>query len=176
MTEICKEYANALFELAKEASAEKEFLDALKLLCETISSAPSYAALLSSPSISAEEKERMLSSAFKSAIPEHILSFVVLLCRKGHIGLLEKCAVEYELMYNEFALVASARIVSAAPLTSREEAAVIQKLERLTHKRIDPKYEIDKSILGGLIVYVGDTVFDGSLTHILQSIKDVTEK
>ena len=57
MTDISKEYASALFELAREISAEKEFLEALFLIQAALKEQPEYVSVLSSPNLSVREKK-----------------------------------------------------------------------------------------------------------------------
>ena len=63
MTELGKEYASALFELARENSCEKEFSDALGLIERQFEAQPHYAELLSSPDISIGERRKLLEAA-----------------------------------------------------------------------------------------------------------------
>lgn len=173
MTETAKEYAAALFELAKETNEEKTFANALTVIQSVFSTNPEYMDLLSSPNIPVRERRSLLEKAFAGHIPEYVLSFTELLCDKGHIREFGKCVQEYEKLVKAFASVSSARIVSAVPLTGPEKTALIKKLEKISGHMVTAQYEIDESLLGGVVVHMDDTVIDGSLKHQLKEVKEV---
>ena len=113
MTELGKEYASALFELARENSCEKEFSDALGLIERQFETQPQYAELLSSPDISIGERRKLLEAAFCGKVPEYVMSFTELLCENGRIKLFGECVSEYEKMYRAVSLVSTAKVTSA---------------------------------------------------------------
>lgn len=174
MSEIAAEYASALFDLAKEISSEKEFADALAAAKREVS--PEYIRLLSSPNVSLREKESLIDAAFQKSFPEYAVFFLKLLCKNKRLHLLSNCADEYEKLYKKSLSHSSARIVSAVGLSDEEKTAIIEKLERITKTEVTAEYEIDKTILGGVIVYINDKIFDGSVRRKLQEVKDVIEK
>lgn len=176
MTEISKEYAEALFELARESSSEQEIYTALTELKSIMNEYPEYTALLSAPSISARKRELLAERAFNGKVPDCVVSFLKLLCKNGRFGILEYCITEYELLYNEMNLIATARIVSAIPLSDSEKTEIIKRLEQATGKTIKAEYESDEKILGGVVIYIDDKIIDGSIRHSLNEIKDVIGK
>ena len=173
MTQISKEYAVALFELAKEQSCAKEFSDALKLIRGEFDAQPEYIELLSSPNIPSAERRRLIGDAFGTHVPGDVLSFTQLLCEKEHIRLFGECADEYDKLYTALEAVSAARVVSAVELTEEEKTSLITKLEKLTGRTVLPSYELDPSLIGGAVIYIGDTVIDGSLRSRLKEIKEV---
>jgi F-type H+-transporting ATPase subunit delta len=176
MTEISKEYAQALFELAKEQGSEKEFSQALHLILTELENAPEYAELLSSPNIPIEERRNLIGQAFAEQVPEYVLSFTQLLCERGRIREFKSCVREYEALYRTFESVSTARIISAAALTDSQKKALIEKLEKISGHTVTAEYEIDEALLGGLTVYIDDKVIDGSLRRKLKEVKEVIDK
>lgn len=173
MTELSKEYAAAVFALAKEASAEKDFLDALSLVESELAAEPEYSLLLSCPNIPIRERQRLIEQAFADQIPEYVLSFIELLCENGHIQSFGECVKEYEKMYKVLSSVSSAQIISAIELSGEEKTALVKKLEKLTGHAVVSEYEIRDSIIGGVIVNIDDKVIDGSIRNRLQEVKEV---
>ena len=96
MTDISKEYAAALFALARESGQERAFSAALALIDRQLTAQPEYAALLSSPNVPLKERLGLLEEAFGAQVPEYVLSFTQLLCEKGHIRQFSACVQEYE--------------------------------------------------------------------------------
>ena len=69
--------------------------------------------------------------------------------------------------------LSSAHVVSAIELSNEEKTALIEKLEKLTGNTVAAEYEINESIIGGVIVNIDDKVIDGSIRHKLQEVKEV---
>lgn len=176
MTELGKEYASALFELARENSCEKEFSDALGLIERQFEAQPQYAELLSSPDISIGERRKLLEAAFCGKVPEYVMSFTELLCENGRIKLFGECVSEYEKMYRAVRLVSTAKVTSAVELTAEEKQKLTEKLEKLCGHGVVAEYETDKNVIGGLVVRMDDILIDGSVETKLKQIKEVIEK
>ncbi len=173
MAELSKEYAAALFALAGEQNCEEEFFSALQLLQKEFDAAPEYAQILSAPNVPAKERCALLDQAFAETVPEYVLSLVKLMCEKGHIRLLGDCAKEYEFLYQAFSRTSSARVVSAVELTEDEKKVLQAKLETISKRKVTAQYEIDSALMGGLVIYMDDTVIDGSLRTKLKELKEV---
>ena len=94
MTEIAKEYASALFELAQEDHTEVETLQALSAAEEQLREHPEYRELLASPGIPKKERLQLIGEAFAS-LPERVCSFLKLLCGHGYIRELPHCTEEF---------------------------------------------------------------------------------
>lgn len=173
MTETAKEYATALFELAKETNEEKQFSEALKVIQTAFQTDLEYLDLLSSPNIPLNERRTILEKAFADHVPEFVLSFTELLCDKGHIREFDRCVKEYEKMEKAFESLSTARVVSTIPLTDEQKTALIKKLEKMSGHIVAAEYEIDETLLGGVVVHMDDHVIDGSLKQQLKEVKEV---
>ncbi len=173
MSGAVKEYTASLFELAAEQQSQREFGDALHLIQKQLEENPDYIELLSYPGISVEVRKDLLSQAFGAVVPEYVLSFVQLLCEKGRMNLFALCVEEYDALYHAMNLISEARVVSALALTEDEKSRLVQKLETLSGHQVQARYEIDPSLLGGVVVYMDDSVLDGSLRKKLKEIKEV---
>lgn len=175
MTQTAKEYAAALFSLAREKRQEAEFSDALKTVSEIFRCEPEYMQILDCRALNASLRSSLVEKALGS-LPEYVVSFVGLLCEKGHISEFFDCAEEYGRMYKHFLSVSEVEVISAVPLTESEKSALISKLEKTSGKKVSAHYSVDASILGGIIVKGEDTVIDGSLRSRLGKVKEVIEK
>ncbi|MGB2669752.1 MAG: ATP synthase F1 subunit delta, partial [Candidatus Acidiferrum sp.] len=67
--------------------------------------------------------------------------------------------------------IAEAEITSAAELSAAQKKKFAQTLERLTGKKIQAKYTLDPTLLGGAVVRVGDTIYDGSVRNSLNELR-----
>lgn len=176
MAQISKEYAYALFELAKETANEKEYSDSLNYILHQFNQNPEYTDLLSCPNIPMDERKSLLEKVFEEKVPEHVLSFTELLCEKGHIRNFSECVKEYDELYKALELISNAKIVSAVELTEDEKKMLIKKLEKLSGNKISASYSIDSSLIGGIIVYMDDKIIDASVKSKLKEVKEVIGK
>jgi len=168
-----KEYSQALFTLACEENSSEKYLEELKLIADVFKEEPEYVTLLSSPNVSKEEKLSSIDSTFSPFVSEYTLSFLKLLCEKGHITRFDVCLEDYEKLYNMKCKTRIARVISSVPLTDEEGAKIKASLERKWGVCVNLICETDESILGGIIIKTEDTVIDGSLKTKLRDVKDV---
>lgn len=173
MTEISKEYATALFELALEQKKQAEFAQALEQVQQHFRQNPEYEALLMAPGIPASQRTGMLAAAFGKLTPEYVLSFLQLLCEKGRMELLDDCITEFNRLFQASQQISVARAVSAVPLRQRQREQLVQMLRQRTGHEVQAEFLVDKSLLGGMVVYLDGSVLDGSLRSRLRDVKEV---
>ena len=172
MTQISKEYAQALFSLAEESGCQKEVSDALKVMSKLFEQNPDYLILLSAPNIPKKERAGLLAQAFGGSVGEPALSFVQLLCEKGHIQLFGECADEYEALRKDAENITTAEVTSAVPLTEEEQRALKAKLEKISKHTVVLRCTADSSLIGGVVVRMDGKILDGSLRHRLREWKE----
>ena len=76
-------------------------------------------------------------------------------------------------MEKAFESLSTARVVSAISMTDEQKAALVKKLEKMSGHIVTAEYEIDETLLGGVVVHMDDTVIDGSLKQQLKEVKEV---
>lgn len=176
MSKINSEYAKALFMLAMENESVTEYGKALDFVSAAFHVNPVYIEFLNAPAISVKERLNALENVFSGTIPNNVLLFLKLLCKKRNIGGFFDCVEQYKSLANNFINVSKAEITSAALLNEKEKTALKEKLERLSGHTVITEYTIDKSILGGIIVEMDGKVIDSSLKKHLKDVKDVISK
>ena len=176
MSDLNKEYAEALFALAAEAKQEKAYLEALRLVGDALQTEPEYMDVLSAPSIPRDERNALLEQAFGAAVPEQVLSFVQLLCAQGAIRTLPACVEEYHRLYQAAISMSTAHVVSAVALTDDQKSRLAEKLAAKFGRHIELVCTVDEHLLGGITVQLDGVVLDGSLRRRLQVVKDVIEQ
>ncbi len=176
MTDAAKEYAVALFTLAKEESLEEEISKSLGEIAAILRKTPEYLDLLASPNIPIAERIDTIDKAFSGSVHEYTASFLKLLCKKGHIRQFHRCVSVYEELYRGDKGISAARVISAAPLTKEEKDALKKKLEHISGHSVIMEYSRNRDIIGGVIVHMDGRVIDGSLRRRLHDIKEVIEQ
>lgn len=172
MTDISKEYAEALFALACETGEQEDVMQALTTVMQTMDEQGELMELLSSPAIPLTERLAAIERCY-GALPETVVSFLQLLCEKGRYRRLGACVEEYQRLLDVSRAVKTARVTSAVPLCESEVAALTERLSRVSGCTVQLCCAVDPSLIGGLVVEMDGCVMDGSLRHRSQEIKEV---
>lgn len=173
MTEIIREYAEALYEIACEENSRKEYAKTLEMLSAAFGENPEYIEFLICPGIPLSERLKAVEDAFAGRVPEYIVMFIQLLCEKGRIQLFSQCVADYVKLVDASENIAVAKITSAVKLTQSEMDGIRLKLEKLIKKRIVMECITDPSIMGGVIIETEGRIIDGSLRRSLHEVKEV---
>ena len=173
---ISIEYAEALFALAMEQGKQDEVYSELMLVNDALTQNPEYIALLTSPSITLEEKQGSLCAVFEKDVCQEVLSFLMLLVQRGRGAIIRECFVAFEELYNASKRTKVVTVISATELTQAQKQKIIAKLEKKYASSIILECQVDEGMLGGLIIKTDDTVIDGSLDKKLRDVKDVIGK
>lgn len=173
MSEVAKEYGAALFMVAAESGQTDAFAEALSVIGNVFEENPDYPILLASPNIPMRERLGQIEQAFGGAVQEPVLSFLQLLCQKGHIHDFEAAAQEYRALWQAATRVSDAVVTSAVPLSEIQQQKLLEKLEQTSNRTVRAVYRVDPSVMGGVIVEMDGKVLDGSLRRRLREIKDV---
>ena len=165
-----KEYAKALFLLAEEKNAMQEILCDLKQAAAALAEAPDYVALLDSPALPREEKDRLIDEAFAS-VDADLCSFLKILAAKHALYTMKRITQTYEALCDEAMGIVRAEAITVAPLSEAQSEKLRQRLEAETKKTVVLTNTIDPSLLGGVkLRYMGKQV-DGSLQNRLEAIR-----
>jgi len=176
MTQIAKGYAEALFALALETDQTAAFSEGLATATAVFREHPDYVEFLACYGIPAAERTQALETAFGDRLPEYVLSLLQLLCERGHISHVFACAAEYETLYREAQRITTATVTSAVPLTPDQQEKLEAALVHVCGRRVIPTYVVDAAVIGGVIIEADGKVYDGSVRHKLQEVKDVISK
>jgi len=168
-----KEYAIALYELAREGNVVSEVGDGLHFISKTIDLTPEYRTFLEAPGIPLEDRLNSIDEAFKGEVADLVVSFLGVLTSHGAINRLEDCIKEYDILFNLAAKRSVAYVTSAVELTDKEKAKLKDKLIKISGNEIEMRYRVDPQLLGGVIVDMDGTSFDGSIRRRLKNMKEV---
>ncbi|GIO12801.1 ATP synthase subunit delta [Cohnella xylanilytica] len=162
-TVVAKRYAKALFDLAREQNLVAEVETQLQLLVNAIGQNSDFQAFLASPSILAKTKIETLARSFDGKLYPIVLNTVGLLIERGRQGELPAVLEAYLKVAGEALGRADAHVTSAQPLSYGEKDQLAKKFGALLGKTVRVHNTVDSSLLGGLTVRIGDTLYDGSL-------------
>ena len=176
MAQMYKEYAEALFLLAREEKKEQEYYSELECVLRAIQDEPEYLDLLSSPAVPKAERTGAIEGAFSDVVCEHVLSFLCLLCERAMIREFGNCVKEYKAMLDDHTNVRVAHVTSSVELTESEKQRLSLKLEKINGHKIILECSVDSSLLGGLTIELDGKIIDASVKTRLQEVKEVISR
>jgi len=174
MAAVSSRYARALAEVISKAKLDPTAaVSQLRGFVEAFQASPQLRQVWESPAIPADQKLKVLDAlAAKAGVTARPLrNFVAVLIDQDRIALLPEIAVEVERELNARGGRIDADIVSARELTQDQKAALLGEIARVTGKTVLPRYATDKSLIGGVTVRVGSTIYDGSVRGQLQRMR-----
>lgn len=166
---VARPYAEAAFALAEEQNALPVWLEMLRAAA-AIAADPQMRTALDNPRLSAGDKEALFLSVCGDRLNADGRNFVRVLIRADRIGLLEDVRELFGALKDADEGRARAHITSAFALGESELAGLKSALERRFGKKIEATLEIDRSLIGGAKIVVGDTVIDASVAGELQAM------
>ena len=169
-TRVAIRYAKALLATAQEQKGVDQVAQDMESIFTTIDNSQELKAVLSSPVISAELKGNTLQSVFEEVSPV-VKTFLALVAENNRANHLDGIAVKYKQLYQDLLGKQEANVTTATTLTPELEKAVMEKIKTLTDKKVELVSTVDKDIIGGFILRLGDQQFDASVANQLQSLE-----
>jgi len=172
LSRIAIRYGKALFEIALEKGQLTEIENDLLLIKEQITKNDEFQKFLFNPLIPAKSKTDLLKKAFKDSISPLTMNFLVLTSGKKRSEFIKEIIERFEVLALEHNDIISAQVYSAVPLNSDQTEAIRNRLEKRTGKEVQLVEIIEKSLLGGFILKIRDSVIDYSLKRQLERLKE----
>ncbi len=168
-----KRYAKALIELAsKDVSFDKIYFD-MNFIIGIISKNPDLANFLETPVISKNDKKDVLEKIFLNRVCEPVLNFLFLLNENSRLNILDDICASFKEYLDEEKNILNVYVTSCVELSYEQKNALKTKLEARLGKNINTEYNIQNSVLGGLIIKINDTVIDLSLKKRIENLKKI---
>jgi F-type H+-transporting ATPase subunit delta len=165
-------YARALLAAATSSDSVEEVMEQTESLCQDLlASTPQIRQLLESPRISHQNKERMLDKAFAGRMDTTLLNFLKVLSRHGRMDCLSAIERSLKDQYNTLQGRMEVQVTSATPLDEETRAAITSQLVSSLNSQVELVVEVNPELIGGTIIRIGDTVYDGSIANRLARIK-----
>jgi len=171
---IAKRYAKALIEIAEELKKLDRITQDVQLIDSMIRSSRDLQLFLKSPIIREDKKREIIQEIFAdSRVDPIVLKFILLLVEKKREDLLHDIVKVYQELYDEKVGVVTAEVITALELNGNEMKKIEKKILELTGaKKVKAIYKVDPSILGGIIIKIGDTVYDASIKRRIQLLRE----
>ena len=166
------QYANALADIALEQGAAEPAAKQLDGFGAAYEESAELRTFLASPAVSVEAKHEVLKKIVKRlGISKIIRNFLFVIADHRRTHLIPEIIAAFQQVLRQRQGVAEAEISSAVELSAAQKKELAATLARLTGKKIEPKYSLDPALLGGAVVRIGDTIYDGSLRSRLNEMR-----
>jgi len=168
---VAKIYAQAVVEAAEAAGCRHEVIAELGLLArEVLPKVPEAVVIFASPKVSAEEKDRIIDKLAGGRMKPTTTNALHVLARHGRLGMLAAVVEAAERLAERRDGRQQATFTTAVPLDAAEQARIVGDTEKALSASLVPSFVVDPAIIGGLVVRVGDTIYDQSVATGLARI------
>ena len=164
-------YARALLAFAADAGNVDQLVDELGEVVEAISGVAGLRDALESPRVGVESKVNLLDKAFAGKVEKGLLHFLKVVGNKGRFDCLGAIASSAKTLRDEMSGRVQAVVTSASPMDSEVVGRITDQLSKTLGKDVSLRVLVDPEILGGIVVRVGDTVYDGSVVNQLSQVR-----
>lgn len=166
---IARNYAEALLALA----AEHEALEPWATLLDATAAAfrtPGIEAVIMSPRVPREEKVELVRDALRDA-PRPFVLFIVAVIHRGRQSLLSQIADQYRILVDSKLNRVRAGITLARDVDALTRQVIVERLSKAMGKQVIAGFSVDSALLGGVVIRVGDRIYDGSIRRRLGALR-----
>ena len=169
--QLGRTYAQALIGAAEKTGSTDKVIGQLRQVVDDfLGGSPQLTAAFNSPRIDNDEKSRVIDRVFGGDFDPVLVKFLKVMASRGRLGYVSAVRDAAENLYDEQMGRAVATIRTALPLDDALRSLISQKLGSVLNKDVRLKEEVDPDLIGGMVVRVGDTVFDNSVANRLNTM------
>lgn len=164
-----KRYAEAAYLIARQDGTEDAWSQGLANL-NALYGDPRAPAVFENNRVPLADKRKLIDAALAGVDP-NVLNLALLLLRRNRTNLGPQIAEAYQELVDAARGISHATVTTAVPLTDADRAAVETRLAQVTGGPVVIQTTVDETIIGGLIVRIGDRLIDGSTRSSLESLR-----
>ena len=169
---ISKTYGNALFELAVEEDKVDSLMEEIQVLRKILLDETEWNKLMHHPKIVKEEKIKMLETVFQASIQKELMGFLSLVVIKDRYSDIDAILAYFLDRVKELKGIGVAYITTASDLQPDQEKQIEEKLLVTTkYNKMEMHYSVDKKLIGGMVIQIGDRVVDSSVSTKLSELQ-----
>ncbi|MDB5263960.1 MAG: synthase subunit delta [Adhaeribacter sp.] len=169
---VASRYAKSMLDLALEQGILEQVQQDMALFAKTVKENRDFDLFLSNPIINHGKKLAILKSLFTGKVSDLTLKFYLLITQKNREAILASVATEFEKQYNAYKGIAIAHVTTAVPLTPELRSQIGQKVSQETGKTIQLRENVDPTLIGGMVLRIGDNQLDGSIRTNLRNLRN----
>lgn len=168
---VSKVYGDALFELAIEENKLESVWDEVRVIEKALTDNPAFLPTLRHPEMSMEKKQELLKEIFGGKLSNDVMGLIDVMVRKNRIGDLEKVLEYFDERAKERQKIGVVEVCTPVELSADEKKKVEARVLEVTDfASLEMNYKLDKSLLGGMVIRIGDQVLDNSIRSKLDAM------
>jgi F-type H+-transporting ATPase subunit delta len=164
-------YAKALLGFGAASGNLDQLVEELDGVVDAIENVPGLQAALESPRIALDAKSELLDKAFGGKVDKGLINFLKVVGNKGRYDCLGSIASSARTMQDEMSGRVQAVLTSASEIDDSVKNKIAEQLTKVLGKTVSLQSSVDPKILGGMVVRIGDTVYDGSVVNQLAQVR-----
>jgi F-type H+-transporting ATPase subunit delta len=168
---IARNYAETLLELAQKAGDLGGWGEMIDKVADGMESDRRVRQFLESPRVSAQRKNEIFQKAFGAQLPRNFVRFLQALVTHRRQMLIPEIAHQYHDLVDQVEGRVHASVTVAREPDDADRELITSQLSRTLGKEVMPHFHVNPSIVGGVVVRVGDTVLDGSVRRRLATLR-----
>lgn len=169
---VARRYAQALADEAARQDVLRPVDDDMAMVRESLDDSQELERFFRSPVIGREKKKSVVEQLFKDRVQPLTHRFIQLLIDKERETEFGAVATAYRVLRDEQEGIVEVQVRAATPLTEEERERLMARLKQMTGNDVRLQVQQDASLVGGLVIRVGDTVYDGSVRHQLETLRE----
>ena len=174
ISNISKRYARAFFEIAEGEKKLEQYYNELRQFSSIVESNKDLGGFLANPVFDQESKKKVLDKIIgKLSLSKMTINFLNLLIDKRRIDVLPDIESYYRQLMDEVLRKVRITLKTAFPLSGEMQAYITSNLKKMTGQEVEVTVEDDKGLLGGIVIGVGDTLYDGSIKNQLNNMRNL---
>ncbi len=174
MSALVARYANAFLQVVTAAKLDTTAIDGeFADFIATWDDSPELREFFRNPAVAAPQKVEFLDKLnARLGLQKELRNLLAVLIDNNRIGQVSEVAQAYRRLLQEQSGIRQAEIVTARELNEKERGALVEEIGKLAGARVDASFRLDPAILGGTVVRIGSTVYDGSVRGRLERLKE----
>lgn len=174
---VSKTYGDALFDLALESGQVDSLFQEAKAMLPIIKENEDLAKIMNHPKIVVEEKQKIVEDIFQERVSREMIGLMRMLIEKGHYQEFDSVLEYFIHQVKEYKKIGTAYISSPMELSLAQKDSIRRKLlETTKYAQFEFHYQIDPSLIGGIVIRIGDRVIDGSIKNKLARLTSELSK
>lgn len=171
-TRVARRYAMALMAAAEQQKNIEGTARDMEFIGNVLRESREFRLFIAGPIVSPSKKRAVFDAVFGPRVGKETMTFVNLLTSKSREGILLDVAEQFKELHDEKLGIVGVEVRTSVELNYGQEKDLRAELERMIGKKVRFQFVIDTMIKGGLVIRIGDTVFDGSVVHQLERMRE----
>ena len=174
---VSKVYGDALFEAAREAGRMDDMYEEVLELQKLLQANEELQKMMENPKVIREDKENVIETVFRGRISDEIVELMKLMIAKGRYSNIESVFDYFIGLVKEEKKIGIAYVTTAVELTDGHKDEIVRRLlETTRYESFEMNYAVDASLIGGMVIRIGDRVVDSSIKTKLYELSKSLRK